>query len=121
MIKHILEETIPFGMAKIAGYLDDLNNFLPFLYDGYNCLSKYQKSLNSNYQSKEDLISTERQLYNSINLNSRSLRANILFCSYILENISYANTLIKIDEKEIQKNIEVPPVKRARFVRCRKK
>ena len=24
-------------------------------------------------------------------------------------------------EKEIQKNIEVPPVKRARFVRCRKK
>ncbi len=104
MIKHILEETIPFGMAKIAGYLDDLNNFLPFLYDGYNCLSKYQKSLNSNYQSKEDLISTERQLYNSINLNSRSLRANILFCSYILENITYANTLIKIDEKEIQKN-----------------
>ena len=24
-------------------------------------------------------------------------------------------------EKEIQKNIEVPPVKRARFVKCRKK
>ena len=66
--------------------------------------NKIEKSLNSNYQSKEDLISTERQLYNSINLNSRSLRANILFCSYILENITYANTLIKIDEKEIQKN-----------------
>ena len=42
--------------------------------------------------------------------------------SFIQQQLNFDFFYFSPDEKkEIQKNIEVPPVKRARFVRCRKK
>ena len=105
-ISRIVEETIPFGMTKVKGFLDDINNFLPFIYNYDKTYNDYKKLYSRLYYlSKEKAFESFDNIYYSNNVESRFLRSLVLFCSYILDSVINENETIEVEGKTIDKTV----------------
>ena len=105
-ISRIIEESIPFGMTKVKGFLDDLNNFLPFIYDYDKTYNDYKAKYSKfDYTSKEKVFESFDNIYFSNNDESRHLRSLVLFCSYILDSVINEGETVAVPGKTIDKAV----------------
>ena len=105
-LSRIVEESIPFGMTKVKGFLNDLNNFLPFIYDYDKNYNDYKIEFNKlSYNTQREALESFDNIYYSNNQNSRLIRSFVLFSSYILDTVVNDKDSIELNGKLMSKDI----------------
>lgn len=105
-LSRIIEESIPFGMTKVRGFLDDINNFLPFIYDYDLSYENYKEEYSRLYYNNEkNALESFDKIYYTNNLLSRFVRSLVLFSSYVLDSIISEDEQIMIDGRSVNKNV----------------